>query len=139
MYIFIMAKKKRGFPKGKKHTDIPRSPFGERLYTTRKSRGISQTELGKQVGISQRMISHYEGSPPDAPPVSTITKIAEVLGVTVSYLLGESILKSNKENITPNIRKHIDTLDKLPPKDRKKVIEYADLLGSTNGKKQNAH
>jgi len=129
-----MTKKKRGFPKGKKHTDIPRSPFGERLYKSRKARGISQTELGNRVGISQRMISHYEGSPPDAPPVSTITKMAEVLGVTVSYLLGESTLKANREDIAPSIRKHIDTLQKLPPKDQKKVLEYADLLGNASGK-----
>jgi transcriptional regulator with XRE-family HTH domain len=129
-----MAQKKRGFPKGKKHTDIPRSPFGERLYKTRKARGISQTELGKRVDISQRMISHYEGSPPDAPPVSTLTKMAGVLGVTVSYLLGESTLKNNKEEVKPNIRKHIDTLQNLPPKDQKKVLEYADLLGSANSK-----
>jgi transcriptional regulator with XRE-family HTH domain len=136
MYIFIMAKKKRGFPKGKKHTDIPRSPFGERLYKTRKARGISQTELGKRIGISQRMISHYEGSPPDAPPVSTISKMAEVLKVTVSYLLGESTLKITAEDITPNIRKHIDTLQNLPPKDQKKVLEYADLLVSATEKKK---
>jgi transcriptional regulator with XRE-family HTH domain len=134
MYIFVMVKKKPGFPKGKKHTDIPRSPFGERLYKTRKSRGISQTELGQQADISQRMISHYEGSPPDAPPVSTLTKMAEVLGVTVSYLLGESTLKGNKEEVAPSIRKHIDTLKKLPPKDQKKVLEYADLLGTASGK-----
>jgi transcriptional regulator with XRE-family HTH domain len=135
MYIFIMTQKKRGFPRGKKHTDIPRSPFGERLYKTRKSRGISQTELGKRIGISQRMISHYEGSPPDAPPVSTLSKMAETLKVTVSYLLGESTLKSTKEDITPNIRKHIDTLHNLPPNDQKKVLEYADLLGSAKEKR----
>ena len=135
MYIFIMTRKKRGFPKGKKHTDIPRSPFGGRLYKTRKARGISQTELGKRVDISQRMISHYEGSPPDAPPVNTLTKIAEVLGVTVSYLLGESILRNNMEEVKPNIRKHIHTLQNLPPKDLKKVFEYADLLESANGEK----
>lgn len=129
-----MRKNKRGYPKGKKHTEIPRSPFGEKLYRTRKSRGLSQTELGERVGLSQRMVSHYEGDPPEAPPLSTITKIAEVLNVTVSYLLGESTLKGIKEEPAPGYRKLLKTLEKLPPKDQKKVLEYADLLANSHEK-----
>ncbi|MBD3240887.1 MAG: helix-turn-helix domain-containing protein [Chitinivibrionales bacterium] len=125
--------KKRGFPKGKTHADIHRSPFGERLYKTRKARGISQTELGKRVGLSQRMVSHYEGDPPEGPPLSTLTRIAGALNVTVSYLLGESTLKIIKNDISPNLRDHVKTLEQLSPKDRKKVLEYAELLAKANG------
>jgi len=127
-----MFRNKRGFPKGKKHSEIPRSSFGERLYNTRKSRGLSQTELGVRVGLSQRMVSHYEGDPPEAPPLSTIAKIAEALSVTVSYLVGESTQKGIKDESMPGFKKHYKTLQTLPPKDQKKVLEYADLLASAH-------
>jgi transcriptional regulator with XRE-family HTH domain len=129
-----MKSRKRGYPKGLKHTEIPRSPFGERLYKTRRSRGLSQTELGNRVGLSQRMVSHYEGDAPEAPPLSTITRIAEILNVTVSYLLGESTSKGIKEESIPGFKKHLKILQNLPPKDQKKVLEYADLLASAHEK-----
>ena len=67
------------------------------------------------------------------PPVSTITKMSKVLGVTVSYLLGESTLKTSKENIPPTMRNHLTILQKLPPKEQKKVIEYAEMLSKKSG------
>ena len=134
MYFYYMKRKKTGFPKGKKHTDIVRSAFGERLYSTRKIRGLSQTELGKRVGLSQRMLSHYEGDPPEGPPLTTLTTIAKALNVTVSYLLGESTQKAIKDDINPNLKKHLRKIQDLPLKDQKKVIEYLDLL--TNKQQQ---
>lgn len=129
-----MNKRKRpGPPKGRRHADIPRSPFGERLYKARKARGLSQTALGERVGLSQRMLSHYEGDPPEGPPLSTLSKIASALNVTVSYLLGESTLKAIKDDISPQLRTHVKTLEELTPRDRKKVLEYADLLAKANG------
>lgn len=133
-YILFMKQKKPGYPKGKTHAEIPRSVFGERLYKTRKARGLSQTALGKRVGLSQRMLSYYEGEPAEGPPISTLTKIAEALNVTVSYLLGESTLKAIKETTSPSITKHARLIEQLPPKDRKKVVEYIGLLAEKNSR-----
>ena len=41
--------------------------FGKRLVNLRKSAGFSQTELAKEIEVSQRMISHYE-SQSEFPP-----------------------------------------------------------------------
>lgn len=123
-----MKAKKPGPPKGKKHTDIARSALGDRLFKTRKIRGLSQTELGKRVGISRRMISHYEGDAPEGPPLATLAKIADTLKVTVSYLLGESTLKTIKADVKPNLQKCFSMLQELPAKDQKKVLEYVALL-----------
>lgn len=93
---------------------------------------MSQTELGKRVGLSQRMVSHYEGAPLEGPPLATLSKMAKALNVTLSYLLGESTLKGIKDEVSPNLRRHLTMLEQLPPKDRKKVIEYTELLATAS-------
>jgi len=127
-----MKKNKPGPQKGKKHSDVKRSVFGERLFNTRKARTISQTELGKRIGLSRRMISHYEGNAPEGPPLSTLTKIAEALNVTVSYLLGESTLKVIKDDVKPNIRKHLKALQDLPPKEQKTILHMIEIASEKN-------
>jgi transcriptional regulator with XRE-family HTH domain len=114
-----MHKKKPGPPKGKKHSEVERSSFGERLFKTRKIRGLSQTELGERTDLSRRMVSHYEGNAPEGPPLMTLTKIADALNVTVSYLLGESTLKAIKDDVKPNLRKHINALQERRPRNKK--------------------
>jgi transcriptional regulator with XRE-family HTH domain len=123
-----MQKKKPGPPKGRKQSEIERSAFGERLFKTRRARGISQTELGKRVGISRRMVCHYEGNAPEGPPLTTLNKIAEALNVTVSYLLGESTQKAIKDDVKPILQKHFRIIQEMPTKEQKKVLEYVEML-----------
>lgn len=128
-----MVKKKPGPTGGKKHDEIVRSDFGERLFRTRKSRGLSQTDLGGKVGLSKRMISHYEGRAQEGPPLQTVTQIAAALNVTVSYLLGESPLKSIKSDISPHLRKHVQALEQLPTKEQKTILNMIEIASKNNG------
>ena len=70
-------KKKPGPQKGSKHKGIVRSDFGQRLFDTRKARGLTQIELGKIVGLSKRMIAYYEANT-SGPPVEVLRKLSEV-------------------------------------------------------------
>ena len=130
-----MKKKKPGPKKGTKHSEVKRSSFGQRLFDARKVRGITQQELAEKLGITKRMVANYEGNS-EGPSVERLEEIARALNVTVSYLLGESTLKTVKEDITPNIRKHIEVLKELPQKDQKKVLEYAELLKTSRKDEQ---
>jgi len=121
-----MHKKKPGPQKGKKHSEIQRSLFGERLFKTRKSRGLSQTELGERVGLSRRMVCHYEGNAPEGPPLTMLTKIADALNVTVSFLLGESTQKKIDSDIKPAYRRHLDILQRLPAPKQKVVMDMVE-------------
>ena len=134
-YFPCMQKKKPGPRKGRKHADIKRSAFGERLFKTRRIRGLSQTELGKRVGISRRMVCHYEGDAPEGPPLTTLNKIAEALNVTVSYLLGESTQKAIKDDARPIEQKHFRMIQELPTKEQRKVFEYVEMLTQKQTKK----
>lgn len=57
------------------------------MKIARIKKGLSQIELGDKIGVSNRMISQYE-SGYSTPGVDTLVKIADVLEVTVDYLLG---------------------------------------------------
>jgi len=68
------------------------SLFFERLKSTRKEKGISQQELSRMLGVSRSAVSSWEiGN--NEPEMKTLRKIAEVLNVSVAYLLGETEIK----------------------------------------------
>jgi putative transcriptional regulator len=61
--------------------------LGERIRMHRARLKLSQTELGNQVGLSTNSVSAMESGHVD-PKASKLKKIAQVLGVSVDYLLG---------------------------------------------------
>lgn len=61
--------------------------FGERLRELRKSRHMTQKELGKALFISERVISYYEQNERFPNDTMTLIRIAEFFGVSVDYLL----------------------------------------------------
>jgi transcriptional regulator with XRE-family HTH domain len=137
IYFFFMQKKKPGPPKGQKLNEVKRTPIGERLFRSRKARGLTQTEFGLRVGLSRRMVAHYE-SDETIPSVEVLTKMAEILNVTVSYLLGESTLKKLDSDMKPLYRKHIEILQRLPINEQKTIIEMTETLElKQNLKKKN--
>ena len=65
------------------------SNFGENLKTLRKSRGMTQKELGQKVNLSKAVISKYENGM-GYPSFDMLIHIAQFFGVTTDYLLGVS-------------------------------------------------
>jgi transcriptional regulator with XRE-family HTH domain len=123
-------KKKTGPPKGSKHKGVVRSAFGQRLFDTRKARGLTQSELGKLVGLSKRMIAYYEANT-SGPPVEVLRKLSEVLNVTSSYLLGESPLKAPvQDEMTPSFRRYVDILKSLPAEDKKTALKMIEAIAA---------
>lgn len=124
-----MNKKKPGPPKGQKLTEVKRTPVGDRLFNSRKARGLTQEQLGKKAGLSKRMIAHYE-SDIVMPPIDVLTDLADALHVTVSYLLGESVQKKIENEIKPIYRRHIDILQTLPARKQKDILEMVEAWAS---------
>lgn len=58
-----------------------------RLKEYRKQSGLTQTELGKLVGVAKSTMSQYESGNRE-PDIETIKKFADIFGVTVGELLG---------------------------------------------------
>jgi transcriptional regulator with XRE-family HTH domain len=120
-----MKRKKPGPPKGQKLSDVKRTPVGERVFRVRKARGLTQNQLGERIGLSKRMVAHYE-SDAATPPIDALSKLAEALNVTVSFLLGESTQKKIDSEIKPLYRRHLDILQRLPAQKQKVVMDMVE-------------
>ncbi len=59
----------------------------ERIKEISKTRGMSLQQVAKSAGLSQNMIYQYKNVNPKA---ETLQTLADVLGVSVDYLLGNS-------------------------------------------------
>ena len=62
--------------------------FYEKVYETAKSRGLSIKELAKKIGVSDATI--YTWKRTGAPTGKNLNAVADVLGVSVDYLLGNT-------------------------------------------------
>jgi transcriptional regulator with XRE-family HTH domain len=63
--------------------------FGKKIGLLRKEKGWSQTELAGQLNTSVSVISRYERDDMN-PSIDAAKKLADLLGTTVGYLLGET-------------------------------------------------
>ena len=63
--------------------------FAERLKDLRKEKTLSQADLAKELGVSQRSISSWETGFRQ-PDFETLEILAKYFGVSTDYLLGIS-------------------------------------------------
>lgn len=65
------------------------------ITSARKKAGLTQEQLASAIGVKRAVISKYETGAID-PSISQLQKIADVLGISISYLLGVSNDPSGK-------------------------------------------
>ncbi|MCI9352717.1 MAG: helix-turn-helix transcriptional regulator [Lawsonibacter sp.] len=63
------------------------SVFSERLTQLRKSKGVSQSALAKEIGVSPRTYQDYEYGERE-PQVTIFSRIADFFNVSLDYLAG---------------------------------------------------
>ena len=103
--------------------------LGEQIRGLRKQQGLTQGELGDRIGVSIRSICSYERDECE-PPVQTLLKLANALGLTLDELLGGSLVTPKRKK-TPNpqrrwIRK-IEEIQKLPERKQRAVLQVLDM------------
>lgn len=106
-----------------------RALFGQRLIQIRKAKGLTQLELGKRIGVSQRIIHHYENKA-EYPPTQKLIDLAMALDLSLDELLGLS--KSEglnvSQNIKPTLAKRLRLASNLPSNDLKALTTFIDAL-----------
>lgn len=68
--------------------------FSERLKTLRKEAGLTQVDVAEKLGISQPAYASWERGV-KKPTQENLVKIAQVLNVSIDYLVGNSEEKSD--------------------------------------------
>ena len=71
--------------------------FSENLKTLRKQKGYSQEELAARLHVVRQTISKWEKNL-SVPDADTLIKLAEILEVSVSELIGAKIQSDNTTN-----------------------------------------
>ena len=97
--------------------------LGRRITDLRKRNGMSQTDLGKQVGTSGDIIGRY-GREVAKPTIEVAVRIADALEVTLDYLLGKSnALTLDKKNL-----QRLEDIQQLPQEDQNHILYAIDNL-----------
>jgi transcriptional regulator with XRE-family HTH domain len=105
----------------------PEETFGRRLARLRKARGFTQTELGQIVGLSQRMMTHYERQT-SWPPGNLLPRLADALGVSLDELVG---LRPTKDAPTPRrsrLWRKLREIEKLPRRDQQALLRTIEAF-----------
>lgn len=93
----------------------------ERIESLRKSKGLSQGKLEKQLGFSNGSISKWKNS---TPKVERLQKLADFFGVSVEYLMtGKEDEQKGKDN-TGDLKQKFEELKELLESGKMQPLRY---------------
>lgn len=108
--------------------------FGKHMAGIRKERGLTQRDLAKVTGISQRMIAYYELQS-NYPPGHAIVILAKALKVSADELLG---IKNVKQQLNPEqvrLWRRLKNAEALSKRDQRALLRVLDGLAAKNKSK----
>ena len=114
--------------------------FRDRLREQIDFLGLLDKEVAARAGISERAIDSYVGSRGCMPSADIAVRIAQVLGVSVEYLItGKndvpnetlSAISKNENSTQREELKLLRTFTELSQKDKKTVIALAEYLNNS--------
>lgn len=113
--------------------------IGETIKMLRKSKDMSQEELGKRLGVGRAAVNKYEKGIVENIPLKTIEKIAEIFNVSPIYLVGwdsKTKIMTYEERVVYGVKYFyteegvhlLKTYSQLSKEGRKKAIQYMEDL-----------
>lgn len=97
--------------------------FGKKLKECREAKSLSQSQLAKLLNTNHSIIGKYERDEVK-PTVDVIKRLAEELGTTAGFLLGESedmnLLKD------PSMLIRLNELEKMNDEDKSHILHVLD-------------
>ena len=105
--------------------------LGQRIQARRKAAGLTQSEFGKLVDLSQQVIADYEAGNRNIP-VYTLARMAEVLGMNVGELQSEQSSVPRKRGPAPMAQRQLERILSLPKEKQKFVLQALDMALKTS-------
>jgi transcriptional regulator with XRE-family HTH domain len=110
--------------------DLGSETVGQRIARFRKKRGLTQAQLGKSIGIAQRLVSDYETGRARLFD-EMVARVALALRVSTDELLG--IKDSHVEpQASVRVMRRIQQLEDLPAARKKTILRTIDDLIRAN-------
>ena len=101
--------------------------FGKRLVMLREKKGLSQSQLAKAMDVSQGSVARWEKRSVAMPP-EQIIKLAHVLGVSTSELLGEKDMPKEASVPRGRMRQVFYAAAKLPRRQQEKIVDVVEAF-----------
>lgn len=95
--------------------------LGKRLRELRKTKGYSQTQLGKLINVTKVSISGYE-TENRTPNLETLIDLAEVLETSLDYLIGHDVQLILEQESTYVLKVSREELDFIRELKRNKAL-----------------
>ena len=96
--------------------------FGSRLLQARKSKGLSQEDIAKELGTKGPAIGRYERDEMK-PSIEVTAKMAQLLNVSLDWLVGHTDLELDKKMI-----ERIQEVTKMSNEDKEHVFAMLDAF-----------
>ncbi len=112
----------------------------KRLKECRTEKGLTQKGLATQLNTTQQTYSDYETGRTE-PDSETLIKIADILAISIDYLLGRSddfgniSVQTEGIQLTNEEEGLLNNFRTLPRPERAQTLEYVQFLASKRGNK----
>jgi len=104
--------------------------IGKNLQSIRKRRGLTQKELGEEIGLTREAVASYEVGRSQLM-ITTLLDICAVLRVNVNEILGLE-RKTTEITITRRWAKRMDIIESLPESIKKHILRTLDDVIKAN-------
>jgi len=102
--------------------------LGKRIQQLRKEKKITQTVLSKEINISLPQLVRYETKEVQ-PTAETLRKLANVLEVSIDFLVNGDIEEKAKNNISDiKLLQHFKAVEKMNKEDKSVVLQLIDAF-----------
>ncbi len=106
--------------------------LGARVTMLRKSRGMTQAELARAIGVSQQAVFAYELGDRRIS-VLVLTKLARIFSIPIGDLVGLSNpIRERKGRLSPRCVRHAERLQALSKTQQRFVVRIIDVLETSN-------
>ena len=106
--------------------------LGAHIGLLRKERGMTQSELGRAIGVSQQAVFAYELGERRIS-VFLLSKLAAVLHTSVESLIGMAPLRRvSNRRLSPRAVRHAQRLQALSKTEQRFVVRIIDVLETSN-------
>ena len=103
--------------------------FGKKLREARESVSLSQKDLATKIGSVHTVIGRYERDEMK-PSIDVVKRLAEELGTTVGYLIGEA--KESQLLKDPVMLQRFQEINELDDSDKACVFTFLDAFLAKN-------
>lgn len=99
--------------------------LGDKIRIHRKAKGLTQTELGKMLGVKVNAVSKWECGRVEDIPTSKIKALANIFDVPPSYLIDD---EKDSLTLSKEVLDFIEVFNQLTPSEQEVLLDTAKAL-----------